>query len=194
MGVFRLHFEVFVRDRGIVNRRDDGSGHVFQAFEAVKAGIGLHTDAADFGVKFAKAARDAHECAARAESGNKMRDFAAGLLPDFRAGAVVMSRGIGGIAVLIGIEVTVAVGFVDFAHTANRAVGGFVAWRVNNVHAVGIQNVLSFRRGTRWQAELYFVTEGRADHRVSNAGVAAGGIKNDFAWAEQAAAFAITDH
>ena len=67
------------------------------------------------------------------------------------SGAVVgvVRRGIRRIAVLIGIEIFLGIGVVNFAHAPDRAVGGFVARRVDNLDAVCQQNLLPFGRRAR---------------------------------------------
>src|SRR5579862_8278884 len=109
-----------------------------------------------------------------------MGDLAARLFPDFGRGGVVMGVGIGWIAVLVGIKISFRVRLVNFADTADGAVGGFVAGRIDNINAVGLQNMFAFGRRARREAKLHAIAERRADHGVGDSGVAASGIENYF--------------
>src|SRR5579863_1791167 len=167
----------------IVDARDDRGGEMFQAFKAVEAGVGLKTDAADRGVEFFQAAGGAYESAGGAQACYEMGDGAVRLLPDFRGGCGVMRGGICGIAVLVRIEIFFAIGFVDFAHAADGAVGAFVTWSVDDVYSVGCEDVFAFWGGAGGKAEFYAIAERGADHGVGDAGIAAGRVEDYFAGA-----------
>src|ERR1700722_20420457 len=123
-----------------------------------------------------------------------MGDGAVRLLPDFRGGGGVVRGGIRGVAVLVRIEIFVASGFVDFAHAPDGAVGAFVAGRVDDVHAVGCENVFAFGRGADGKAEFHAIAERGADHGVGDSGVAAGWVEDYFPGAQVAGEFAGADH
>ena len=57
--------------------------------------------------ELAQAPAGADERAARAETGDEMRDAALGLLEDLDGGRVVVRLPVGGVVVLIGIEVPI---------------------------------------------------------------------------------------
>ena len=68
VGALGGHLDVLVGEVGVVDLRDDGGGHVLEAFEAVEGRVGLHGDALDLGVELLQAARGSHEGAGGAES------------------------------------------------------------------------------------------------------------------------------
>ena len=70
----------------------------------------IDADNFDVGIFFLQIFSDAADGAAGAHAANEVRDFAFAVFPDFRAGGEVMSLGIHGIVVLIGI-----VGIGNFA-------------------------------------------------------------------------------
>ena len=151
------------------------------AFEAVERAVGLETDAADFRIEFAEAARGADECAAGAKARDEMRDASFGLIPDFVCGAVIVRLPVRGIAVLIGIKIFLRIGGDDFVNFADRAVGGFVAGSHDEFGAERSEDAFAFVRGAVGQAEFYGIAERGADHGVGDAGVAAGGVDDGFA-------------
>src|SRR5277367_376893 len=123
-----------------------------------------------------------------------MGNGAVGLAPDFRSGGGVVGRGVCGVAVLVRIKIFIAIGFVDFAHAADCAVGAFVSRRIDNFDAVGRENMFTFGRSAGGKAEFHAIAKSGADHGVGDPGVAAGRVENYFAGAEVAGAFASADH
>src|SRR5580704_5823168 len=99
-----------------------------------------------------------------------------------------------GIGVLVRIEIFFAICLVDFADAADCAVGAFIARRIDDVHAVGCENVFAFGRGAGGKAELDAVSERGADHGVGDAGVAAGRVEDYFSGPQVAGAFAGANH
>ncbi len=121
VGALGGHVDVAVGEGGVVDGRDDGGGHVLEAFEAVEGRVGLHGDALDARVELVQAAGGAHEGAAGAEAGDEVGDAAFGLLPDFVGGAVVVGEPVVVVAVLVGVEVFFGFGW--------RRVRGPCGWR-----------------------------------------------------------------
>src|SRR6185295_16743337 len=111
-----------VGERRIVNPRDDRRRHVFQALEAVECRIRLKGNQLDGGIELAQTPSGADKRAARAETRDKVRQFAAGLLDQLWRGRVVMSFPVGVVVVLIRIEIPVGIGGVEAACLTNRAV------------------------------------------------------------------------
>src|SRR5882762_155254 len=102
-----------------------------------------------------------------------MSDAAGGLLPNFIRGTEIVSLPVCRIAVLIGIEILVRIGGDNFLHTANRAVGAFIAGSSDHLRAEGCQDALALVRGAVWQAERNRVAHRGADHGVGNSSIAA---------------------
>ena len=110
----------------------------------------------------------------------------AGLLPNLVGGGVVVRLPVRGIAVLVGIEIFLGIGGDNLVNTADRAVGAFVAGSDHELRAKRGEDAFAFVRGAVGKAEFYGIAERRADHGVGDAGVAAGGVDDRFAWAERA--------
>ena len=82
----RLHTDILVRERCIVDARNDRGRHVLQALEAVP-GLGrLHADAADVRVQLLQPAAGADDRPRRAEAGHEVGEAPARLLPDLERG------------------------------------------------------------------------------------------------------------
>src|SRR5262249_14500998 len=103
-------------------------------------------DATYCGIEFLEAARGADESAAGAESGNEMRDAAAGLLPDFVRGAAIVGLPVGRIAVLVGIEIFVGISGDHFFDFSDSAIGAFVAGSDGEFGAKCAENFFAFMR------------------------------------------------
>ena len=123
VGALGRHLDVLVGELGVVDLRDDGRGHVLQAFEAVEGRVGLHGDALDLRVQLLQAAGGAHEGAGGAEAGDEVRDLAFGLLPDLVGGGAVVGAPVFVVGVLVGVEVAVGLGGDQLARFADGAVG-----------------------------------------------------------------------
>ena len=118
----------------------------------------------------------------------------AGLLHQLDRGAFEMGFPVRRIVILIGIKITIGIGFVNFAAEADGAVGAFGRIGKNHLRAVGFQDLLALLGGVSGQAELDFITLDRADHRVGDSGVAGGRVEQDFIVGEAAGSLAIEDH
>jgi hypothetical protein len=119
---------------------------VLQPFEPVKRGVRLHGDALDGGVHLLEAAGDAHEGAAGAQAGNKMRDAPAGLVPDFEPGAVVVRLPVGVVRILVHVAEARRVVPNQLTSAQDGAVGAAI--RVGPLYcgAVCVQDVFALRR------------------------------------------------
>ena len=126
-------------------------------------------------------ARGSHECSAGAQHGDKVRDTSFGLLPDFVGRAMVVSLPVGIVGILVCVEIKIGMLGIKFARHADGAVGAFAGIGVENIRAVSVQNALAFRRNILRHAQRDGNALGGADHRVSDAGVAAGRIEQNFA-------------
>ena len=123
-------------------------GICFRPFESVKAGIRLHADAANLRVQFLQADASCRRTVPLVpRPATKCVICPRGLLPDFRSSGRIVRGGIGEIGVLIGIKVLVGFSFVDFADTANGAVGAFVTRGEDYFDAVHLQDLLALCRG-----------------------------------------------
>ena len=69
---------------------------------------------------------------------------------------------------------------VEFARDANGAVGAVGRIGINNVGAIGLQNALALNGNIFRHAQRDRKSLRGADHGVSDAGVAAGGIEQNF--------------
>src|SRR5579863_5910405 len=110
-----------------------------------------------------------------------MRDSSLGLLPDFVGGAVIMGFPVGIVGILVGVEILIGMFCGQFAGHANGAVGSISRVGVNNVGAVAVQDLFAFSGNIFGHAEGDGKSFGRAEHGVSDAGIAAGGIEKSFA-------------
>src|SRR5260370_26561341 len=123
-----------------------------------------------------------------------MCDAASGLLPDFAGRGAVVRLPIGRITVLIGIKIFFWVGRNNFMNPANRAIGSFIAGRNDQLRAERTEDALALRRRAVRKAQLDRIAERGADHRISDAGVAARGVDEDLAAAKLAAGKTRLDH
>src|SRR5580704_7244335 len=113
-----------------------------------------------------------------------MGDTSFGLLPDFIGCAMVVSLPVGVVGILVGVEIffrSIREKFTGFADCAVRAVGGI---GINDVGAVGVQNVFALDGDVLRHAERDRETFGGGDHGIGDAGVTAGGIEQSFAGGE----------
>ena len=128
--VFGLDPDIAVGQRGIVNARDDRGRHVLQAFQPVKAGGGLRRDSTSrAAVRGAAAGVTPMNVPLVPMAGDEMRHAAIGLLDDLGPGAFEVRLPVGGVVVLVRIEIAVGIGLVDLAALADRAVRTLAADR-----------------------------------------------------------------
>src|ERR1019366_7879630 len=105
IGVFGFNPQIIIGQRGVVDGVHDGGGHVLQAFQSMESGGGLGGNAFDAGDVALEAAGGAGEGSAGSHAGDEVRDATVGLFDDFGAGAFEMGAPVGGVAVLIGVEI-----------------------------------------------------------------------------------------
>ncbi len=176
-----LHFDIPVGQVSVVNRRDDGRGHVLQPFETIERRVGLHGIAADARVQLTQPSRGAHERPAGAQACYKVRQAAFGLAPDFVGRAVVVGLPVVFVAVLVGVEVAPGLIRGQLARLADGAVRAVGRVGPNDVCAIGGKNAFALRRHIGRHAERDGEAQRRAQQRVGDAGVAAGGVEQVFA-------------
>ena len=107
-----------------------------------------------------------------------MRNAAGGLLPNLVGRGAIVRLPIRRITILVWVKIFVRISRDDFAHFANRTVGAFIARSDHEFRAEGPQDPLALVRSAVRKAKLHGKTERRADHRVGNAGVAAGRVND----------------
>src|ERR1700683_2431058 len=108
-----------------------------------------------------------------------MRDASLSLLPDFVRGPVIMSLPVGFVRILVGVKILVGMLMGQFARPTNRAIGPVARIGVQNVGAIAQQNLLALARDVFWHAQRDRESFGCAQHGISDAGVAAGGIEQN---------------
>ncbi len=101
---------------------------------------------------------------------------------------------VGRVAVLIGIEIFFGIGGDHFFHFTDRAIGAFVAGSDDQFGSECAEDFLALMRSAVRQAQRDAVAERRANHGVSDAGIAAGGIDDAFAGRQLAGSEAGLDH
>ena len=126
------------------------------------------------GFKLLQPPRRADERAAGAEPRHEVGHAASRLLENLGSGSQVMGAPVGGVVILVGVEIKAGIFLGQNPHPANGAVGAFHGVGVNNIRAIGFQNALALHAHIGGHAEFHAVVPGRADHRVGDAGIAGG--------------------
>ena len=178
----------------VPDARHDRRRKVLQTFEAVKRVVRLHSDGVDRRVVLLQAPRDADECAGRAEARDEVRDAPARLLEYLDRRAFVMRARVGGVGVLIGIEVRVGVVSHQLAHHPNRAVRALARVAVHDLRAKRFDEGLALGADVARHYELHAIALGSPDERVGDAGVARRGVDDHPAPCQRAATLAVLDH
>src|SRR5579862_5260137 len=106
-----------------------------------------------------------------------MRDASFCLLPNLRSRACVVRLPIGIVVVLVGVEEAFRLRPSQFLGLFLGAVGAVTRIGKDKFRSVGLQDRFPLMGGVGGQAQSDFVTLGRADPGVGDAGVAAGGIQ-----------------
>src|SRR5580658_9073413 len=113
-----------------------------------------------------------------------MRDPALSLLPDFVGGSVIVGLPVGLVGVLVGVEIFFGMLRGELAGHPDGAVGTVGGIGINDVGAVALQDLLALARNILRHAQGDGEAFGSAQHRIGNAGVAAGGVEQNLAGAE----------
>src|SRR5260370_15112917 len=123
-----------------------------------------------------------------------MRDAPRGLREDLNRRALVMGARVGGVRILVGIEVFVRVDPDELADHEDRAVGSLAGFAVDDLSSVSSDQALALGGHVAGHHELYAITFGRADQRVSDPSDAGSGVDDPLAVRERSGALAILDH
>src|SRR5579871_771274 len=123
-----------------------------------------------------------------------MGDAALRLLPDFVGCRVVVRLPVGVVRILVGIEVLIRVSRGQLPRHADGAVRSVAGIRINNVGAIALQDLLTLARNIFRHAQRDGKSFRRADHGISDAGVAAGGIEEHLAGTELPATPSLGDN
>ena len=123
-----------------------------------------------------------------------MRDPAAGLGPDLRAGAELVREPVRRVGVLIDVDIPLGIRGRAPLRLTDRAVGPGERVREDDLRAERASDALSLERDLVGHAELQRMAADRADHREGDAGVAAGRVEHEPAADEPAAFLRIDDH
>ncbi len=105
IGGFGRHFNFTVRQPRIIDARHNRGLHVLQTFQSIEGRIGFERNALDGGIQFLQSPRRADKCAAGAQAGQKMRDAAFSLPPDFVRRGFIMRAPVVVVRVLVGVPV-----------------------------------------------------------------------------------------
>ena len=183
-----------VGERFVPDPRHDCSRQVLQPFEAVERVLRLDGNGPDGCVVLLQPPRRANKRPGRAEPGHKVCDATVGLLQDLHRGALVMRARVRGIGVLVGIEVLVGTRGYHVAHHPDGAVGPFARVAVHDAGAVSGHEGLALCTHVARHHKLHAVALGRADQRVSDAGVAGGRIDDGLVTGQRSTPLAVFDH
>src|SRR3990172_2910694 len=134
------------------------------------------------------------ESPAGSQPGNEVGDAALGLLPYlFRGGPVVRSP-IGGVVVLVGVEVSIRLRGGELAGLEYGAVGSFQRVGLDDIGTIGPENLLSCLTGIGGQAEAHRVTLRRPQHGESDPGIATRCLEDGPARLEEPFLLSIPQH
>ena len=106
------------------------------------------------------------------------------LLPDFVGRAVIVGLPVGVVGVLVGVEIFVSMFRGQILRHADRTVGSIGRVGVENICAVGMQNLFALERDVFRHAQRHRESLGRPQHGVCDPGIAAGGIEKNLAHVE----------
>src|SRR5829696_2031594 len=143
VGVLGSRRPILVGDGRVVDGGHDGALHVLHAFEAVESRVGFEGNGLYCWVVLLETRRRTDEGAARAEPGDEVRDLAVRLLPDLRRRRFIVRARVGGVGVLVRIEVAFGVLSVEPPRLTDGPVRAVVRVSKEEVDAVGAQDLLS---------------------------------------------------
>ena len=116
------------------------------------------------------------------------------LAQDLHRSALVVREGVGGIRVLVWIEVGLWIPGDQLANEVDGAVGAFSRIAVNNLGAVSRDERLALRAHVARHDQLDRIAFGRPDHRVCDAGIAGGRVDERLVGSKSTAPLAVFDH
>lgn len=117
----------------------------------------------------------------------KVRQGSESLRPNLVRCGVKVRLPIGRIAVSVGIVLIVWMVCANLAHATNRSIRVCIARSDHKLCPIRGQDSLSFVRGAFRQTEFDRAAKRCSNHRVDDAGVAAGGVDNRFSTAKRTA-------
>src|SRR5205809_80473 len=183
-----------IRGRGIPDPRHDRGRQVLQAFQAVERVLWLDGDRPDRGVVLFQAPCRAHERAGRAKAGDEMSDSTRRLLEDLDRRAFVVSPRVGGVRVLVGIEVSAGIARNDFADHLNGAIRSLTGIAVHDLGPERSDQRLALHADVARHHELDPVAFRRTDQGVCDAGVTGSGVDDGPLAGQRSAPLAVFDH
>src|SRR5829696_5306099 len=157
---------ILVGDGRVVDGGHDSALHVLHAFEAVEGRVGFEGDSLNYRVVLLETGRRTNEGAARAKPGDEVRELAVRLLPDLRRRRFVVRARVGGVGVLVRIEVAFGVLSVEPPRLTNGPIRALVRVGQDEVDAVGTQDLLPLLAGVLRHTELHPVAERGPDPSV----------------------------
>src|ERR687895_614579 len=137
VGVLGSRRPILVGDGRVVDGGHEGAIHVLHAFKAVESRVGFEGNGLYCWVVLLETRRRTDEGAARAEPGDEVRDLAVRLLPDLRRRRFVVRARVGGVGVLVRIEVAFGVLCVEPPRLTDGPVRAVVRVGKDEVDAVG---------------------------------------------------------
>src|SRR5918997_2901726 len=194
VGVLGPRRPVLVGDRRVVDGRHDGALHMLHAFQAVECRVRFEGDDLYLGVVLFETGRRTDEGTARAEPCDEVCHLAVRLLPDLGRRRFVVRARVGGVGVLVRIEVALGVLGVELPRLTDGPVRALVRVGQNKVHAVGAQDLLPLFTGILRHAELHLVAERGADPGVRYPRVSARRIEDSLLWRQRARLLTVPDH
>ena len=175
-GVETVDQEAVVQQVDVEDRRNEPVFETAEAGDEI-VGLGGDSDDLDIAAMLLETAGVAHERAARAQPGHEHIDFRQGL-HDFLAGALVVRVRVAVVPVLVEHQVVVGVFLDHLLGHDDAAVGAQGAVRVDDLRAVGFQEMGAFHGDVLRHHHLDLVALEAADHCQGDAGVARGGLQD----------------
>src|SRR5918999_2561044 len=185
---------VLVGDGRVVDGGNYGALHVLHAFQAVECRVGFEGDGLYRRVVFLETGRRTDEGAARAEPCDEVCDLTVRLLPDLGRRRFVVRARVGGVGVLVRIEVAPGILGVKPPRLTDGPVRALVGVGQNKVHAVGAQDLFSLLAGVPRHAELHPVAERGPDPGVRYPRVSARRVQDGLLGRQRARLLTVPDH
>src|SRR5262245_34622660 len=106
----------------MIDTRHDRTGHVFQSFQTVKSIVRFDGKNADATITLFEVPAWSHAGAARANPRDKVGDASLGLVPDLRAGGLIMRDRVRWVEILIRLEIPPRCLVQDLTAQTNRPI------------------------------------------------------------------------